>query len=306
MHLELPSSHNDSRPEESFDDIDDDDDEAFVVTSKKKVLTTQETQTSLEQNEQYHPNPDKLKVRKTRHRRTSSHGSYNAGQSPRLSPMRERRISSNSSPRRSQGSYADLESYDTEKQPVPIRFFHHQKSTSSLNGNLTATSPEEMFPKRFSSSSSSSDNDPDECPIDHDVDDDILETLDRKVSEVINRSRLNSSNSINNTSDKYGPLSFSFNKKNSPSPNRRLSPMTGASGMVRFGSDDEDNADGHLTDDSSIDENESRLQWSDDEEGEPTNALNASGAASTASAAAAGAASSDGTVNNAVFMMRKR
>ena len=109
MHLELPSSHNDSRPEESEDDDDiDDDDEAFVMNNKKKVLTTQETQTSLEQHEQYHPNPDKLKVRKTRHRRTSSHGS------PRLSPMRERRISSNSSPRRSQGSYADLESYDTE------------------------------------------------------------------------------------------------------------------------------------------------------------------------------------------------
>ena len=304
MHLELPSSHNDSRPEESEDDddIDDDDDNAFVVNTKKKVLTTQETQTSLEQHEQYHPNPDKLKVRKTRHRRTSSHGS------PRLSPMRERRISSNSSPRRSQGSYADLESYDTEKQPAPIRFFHHQKSTSSLNGNLTPTSPEDMFPKRFSTSSSSSSNsssEADDCQIDHDddVNDDILETLDRKVSEVINRSRLNSSNSsqtMNNTSDKYGQaLSFSYSKKNSPSPNKRLSPMmTGASGMVRFGSDDEDNADGgHLTDDSSVDENESRLQWSDDDE-EVANPANVPNALVSAT--------SDGTVNNAVFMMRKR
>ena len=301
MHLELPSSHNDSRPEESEDDddIDDDDDEAFVVSNKKKVLTTQETQTSLEQHEQYHPNPDKLKVRKTRHRRTSSHGS------PRLSPMRERKLSSNS-PRRSQGSYADLESYDTEKQPVPIRFFHHQKSTSSLNGNLTPTSPEDaIFPKRFSTSSSNSSSEADDCQIDHDdVNDDILETLDRKVSEVINRSRLNSSNSLsqtmNNTSDKYGPLSFSYNKKNSPSPNKRLSPMTGASGMVRFGSDDEGNDGGHLTDDSSIDENESRLQWSDDDEEvvpPQANVPNALGCSAT---------SDSGTVNNAVFMMRKR
>ena len=71
----------------------------------------------------------------------------------------------------------------------------------------------------------------------------------------------------------------------------------GASGMVRFGSDDEDNADGHLTDDSSIDENESRLQWSDDEEVPPSPNALPGGAA---------AGSSDGTVNNAVFMMRKR
>ena len=172
-----------------------------------------------------------------------------------------------------------------------------------MNGNLTPTSPEDMFPKRFSSSSSNSSSEADDCQIDHDddVNDDILETLDRKVSEVINRSRLNSSNSsqtMNNTSDKYGPLSFSYNKKNSPSPNKRLSPMmTGASGMVRFGSDDEDNADGgHLTDDSSVDENESRLQWSDDdEEVAPANVPNA-----------LVSAASDGTVNNAVFMMRKR
>ena len=274
MQLELPSSHNDSRPEET----DDDDDDAFVKPSK---LSTQETQTSLDQNlEQYHPPADKLKVRKNRHRRTSSHGSPRLGspRSPRLSPMRERRISG-SSPRRSQGSYADLESYDPP-DPQPIRFFHHAKSTSSLNGNLTATSPEaEIFPKRFSSSSSSEAEE-----IDHDVDadDDILETLDRKVSEVINRSRLNSSNnSMQNTSDKYGPLSFSYNKKNSPSPNRRLSPMA-TSGMVRFGSDEEDNAGGHLTDDSSdLDDH------SDDEDRPKPVDL-------------------DGTVNNAVFMMRKR
>ena len=270
MQLELPSSHNDSRPEETDDD--DLDDDAFVNPMTK--LSTQETQTSLDQNlEQYHPPADKLKVRKTRHRRTSSHGS------PRLSPMRERRISANSSPRRSQGSYADLESYDPP-DPQPIRFFHHAKSTSSLNGNLTATSPEaEMFPKRFSSSSSSEAEE-----IDHDVDadDDILETLDRKVSEVINRSRLNSSNnSMQNTSDKYGPLSFSYTKKNSPSPNRRLSPLA-TSGMVRFGSDEEDNAGGHLTDDSS-----SLDDHSDDEDRRKPVDL-------------------DGTVNNAVFMMRKR
>ena len=77
--------------------------------------------------------------------------------------------------------------------------------------------------------------------------------------------------------------------------------MTGASGMVRFGSDDEGNDGGHLTDDSSIDENESRLQWSDDDEEvvppPQANVPNALGCSAT---------SDSGTVNNAVFMMRKR
>ena len=76
--------------------------------------------------------------------------------------------------------------------------------------------------------------------------------------------------------------------------------MTGASGMVRFGSDDEGNDGGHLTDDSSIDENESRLQWSDDdEEVVPPPQANVPNAL-------VGATSDSGTVNNAVFMMRKR
>ena len=46
---------------------------------------------------QYHPTAEQLKVRKARHRRTGSHGSGNfthlQGNSPRISPLRERRVS---------------------------------------------------------------------------------------------------------------------------------------------------------------------------------------------------------------------
>ena len=102
------------------------DDDEVDMPKSPKLLVTQETQTPV--SEQYHPPADKLKVRKTRHRRNSSQGScsYN---SPRLSPMRERRISS---PRRR--SYND--SY---QEPIgyPSFILQREKSTSSLNGNLT-------------------------------------------------------------------------------------------------------------------------------------------------------------------------
>ena len=45
---------------------------------------------------QYHPTPEQLKVRKARHRRSGSQGSGNTiqmqGCSPRISPLRERRV----------------------------------------------------------------------------------------------------------------------------------------------------------------------------------------------------------------------
>ena len=76
----------------------DSEDELHVPRSPNLMVTsptfmTQETQTSLK-SEPYHPPAEKLKVRKTRHRR-ASYGS-NAPHSPRLSPMRERRVSSSS------------------------------------------------------------------------------------------------------------------------------------------------------------------------------------------------------------------
>ena len=48
---------------------------------------------------QYHPTAEQLKVRKARHRRSGSHGSGNfvqlQGNSPRISPLRERRVGFN-------------------------------------------------------------------------------------------------------------------------------------------------------------------------------------------------------------------
>ena len=45
---------------------------------------------------QYHPTPEQLKVRKARHRRSGSQGSGNCNQmqggSPRISPLRERKV----------------------------------------------------------------------------------------------------------------------------------------------------------------------------------------------------------------------
>ena len=204
-----------------------------------------------------------------------------------MSPLRERRIST-SSPRRSQGSYADLESFNQEQSPFPMLFLQHQNSTSSMNGHLTATSPEDVILRRKSScSSSSSSSDEVVQIVDDDPDNDILETLDRKVSEVINRRRLNSSSALNNNNaDTYGPLSFSYNNRRSPGSARRFSQsaVASASGLVRFGSDDEEDAvknAGNLTDDSSADEHEENFgvnRWSDDDddldEKKPDSALN--------------------------------
>merc|ERR1712223_1916896 len=152
-------------------------------------------------------------------------------------------------------------------------FFRHQDSTTSLNaGHLTATSPEDLtaIQRRSKSSTSSSDE---VCQIvDDDPDNDILETLDRKVSEVINRSRLNSNSqctgSNTNNADIYGPLSFSYNRerRNSPAAARRLSPGV-VSGIVRFGEDEEAvKVGGNLTDDSSADDHDDRVQWSNDDD----------------------------------------
>lgn len=48
--------------------------------------------------------------------------------------------------------------------------------------------------------------------------DDYLETLDRKVTEVLNRRRLNTDSLCRNNSEKYGPLSLNYNRKKKHSP----------------------------------------------------------------------------------------
>ena len=183
---ELTSSQHDSRPEESDDPFDEPD--TKTTNAKPNTLDIQYGQ--------YHPTAEQLKVRKPRHRRTGSHGSSNyAYGSPRISPMRERRVSAQSpySPRRiSQGSFVDFESNNNDNSAALYPANRLQVHRRSWNGNTT-TSPD--ITRRDSTTSSSSADSAEECHIDDAAaDDDILETLDRKVSEVINRSRM----------DKYG------------------------------------------------------------------------------------------------------
>ena len=270
------SSHNDSRPEESDDpfDIPDGQNKGQNYESKPCTLEIQAA------GGQYHPTAEQLKVRKPRHRRSGSHGSGYGFASPRISPMRERRVSAHGSPsprRISQGSFVDFESCNNnviatggESSLFPNRLTVHRQSWNGCT--VTTTSPD-LSARRGSSSSSSTEASEECCHIDdHTADDDILETLDRKVSEVINRCRLNSSSASlqgGGTSDKYGPLSFSYNKKkpSNPSPGsaKRIS-LT--SGMVRFGNDDEDD---QVADDSSSsssqEDGEDQGHWSEDEEG---------------------------------------
>ena len=270
------SSHNDSRPEESDDpfDIPDGQNKGQNYESKPCTLEIQAA------GGQYHPTAEQLKVRKPRHRRSGSHGSGYGFASPRISPMRERRVSAHGSPsprRISQGSFVDFESCNNnviatggESSLFPNRLTVHRQSWNGCT--VTTTSPD-LSARRGSSSSSSTEASEECCHIDdHTADDDILETLDRKVSEVINRCRLNSSSAsqgTTGTSDKYGPLSFSYNKKkpSNPSPGsaKRIS-LT--SGMVRFGNDDEDD---QVADDSSSsssqEDGEDQGHWSEDEEG---------------------------------------
>jgi hypothetical protein len=148
-----------------------------------------------------------------------------------------------------------------------------------MNGNTTTTCPEDILVRRDSSSTTTSSSEDDRCHIDQ-IDDDILETLDRKVCEVISRSRMNSntaspgSNDISRSnSDKYGPLSFSYNKRQqqarkSPSPAsaRRTAATQMSSGMVRFGDDDADDDDDVQSESSSQggEDVNDRVHWSDD------------------------------------------
>ena len=186
---ELTSSQHDSRPEESDDPFDEPDNTTKSTTNAKpNTLEIKST------GQQYHPTAEQLKVRKPRHRRTGSHGSSNyAYGSPRISPMRERRVSAQSpySPRRISQTFVDFESNNNDHSEAffnPNRLQVHRRS---WNGNTTTATSPDLTRRDSTTSTSSSADSAEECHIDDAaVDDDILETLDRKVSEVINRSRM--------------------------------------------------------------------------------------------------------------------
>ena len=144
--------------------------------------------------QQYHPTAEKLsKVRKHRHRRSGSHGgSGTFGASPRNSPHGDRRrvschgtprLSNHSSPRLDPSSlrreddansntiarFADSSTSEDDLQQHPA----HRRSSNNNNNNGGGGS--HLTSPRF--------------VIDPDDDDDYLETLDRKVSEIMNRGR---------------------------------------------------------------------------------------------------------------------
>jgi len=201
---------------------------------------------------QYHPTAEMLKARSnknrksgfvnshpmhTHHRRSGSHGSGNfnylqqgsnntisagATNSPRISPLRDRRKSSQSTPRQSRllspaaAAESDLiHDYSTDDETslsvshrtVSSRRQHsvigHNNSPlrsssrhSSLRNSITLRrggGARKSIHDSASSTSTSTDSSDDECRIvpdcGHDDDDDYLERLDRRVTEVINRSQ---------------------------------------------------------------------------------------------------------------------
>ena len=188
--------------------------------------------------------------------------------------------------------------YTTDSDPEQACSTPRQRPTRRSQRNSTGSnpfylqspnnnSPESVFSRpavirRSPSTSSSTDSSDDECRIvpDELVKDDYLETLDRKVTEVINRSRNSAADLSRTNSDKYGPLSMSYNRRKKPtapaivtktpssSDNALTEDMASnnnnnisrPSSLVRF--DEEDNAQD--TQESSQDEM-SPGGWSDDE-----------------------------------------
>jgi hypothetical protein len=151
-----------------------------------------------------------------------------------------------------------------------------RKHRSSLHHAAAAKDAVDAPQRKADPDATSSSDDDDRCRILPDLaDDDYLERLDRKVSEVISRSRLgnlpSSSELGRSNSEHYGPLSLSYNaralaKKSSPGTAHRMSrtPRTSEStvvqstssatttlpdteGSVRFGGGDDDN-DGDSSD----------------------------------------------------------
>jgi len=202
---------------------------------------------------QYHPTSDKMKIKKTKHKRSGSHGSSNI--SPRDSPNRDRRSASQGEairiPKQCEaetqtepchstktemqmrtstpdGSPNQEFSFDMERSirsdyssRTPSVSRTPRQSSASLNGNVLRSSPGLSCecpgcpgnPLTFPEAGYDEEN----SNIADIVPEDYLDTLDRKVNEIMNRdcSRRSSQHDLGNKgdSDMYGPLSFSYGRK---------------------------------------------------------------------------------------------
>jgi len=217
------------------------------------VLQPKRGQTSTNE-VQYHPTSEKLKIKRTKHRRSGSHGSSNI--SPRESPNRDRRSVSQSETIR----IPKLCEAETQTDPMQQLLKDEPMITSTPNGSpgvpyakqsidldlsirsdYSSKTPSDSRTPRLSSLNSyplkSSPGVSCECPgcpgnpltfpeggydeessnIADIVAEDYLDTLDRKVSEIMNRdcSRRSSQHELGTKgdSDIYGPLSFSYGRK---------------------------------------------------------------------------------------------
>lgn len=226
-----------------------------------------------DQSRQYHPTAEQLKVRKHRHRRTGSHGSGNFNYveqqqiSPRTSPNRERRVSCHGTPRLAQKAATSPQ----QQQHSPgsgSRIDHNLPLNPASfllydDNNVNCDDDANNINLRRDSCTTSSGEECQMVTAEEAAHDDHLETLDRKISDIMNRGDLSRSNS-----DKYGPLSFSYKSNNgsggsrrrkrsdkiSPGSARRLannnarnSPGGGGSDAVRF-EEDVDDGGGESTD----------------------------------------------------------
>merc|ERR1711892_115210 len=200
---------------------------------------------------QYHPTAEKLRVKKNRHRRSGSFGSTNL--TPRDSPIWERKatvrgedcksqklceaetqtdsehpivglepLASPASCARNFTSDLTIRSRQTTpRTPSMTRTPRHSLSIASLNGNTYLNSPGVScdcpgcpgnpltFPDPLFDDENSNIANIDQ--------EDYLDTLDRKVNEIMNRdcSTRSSQQDLTNKGDMdiYGPLSFSYGRK---------------------------------------------------------------------------------------------
>jgi len=296
----------------------------IAVESSRRLafteVTGKGTETSLEPKRgqinnpgmQYHPTSEKMKFKKTKHRRSGSHGSSNI--SPRDSPNRDRRSAS-------QGEAARIPKMceaETQTEPgepeiqmrtstpdgtprpgYPFRSFDLDRSvrsdyssrtpstsmsrtprnsSASLNGNILRSSPGVSCecpgcpgnPLTFPEAGYDEEN----SNIADIVPEDYLDTLDRKVNEIMNRdcSRRSSHHDLGNKveSDMYGPLSFSYGRKktlsdlncNQGSYSPHSSMVPAPEGTIRF----ED--DGKESSSEAIESSQEDLSqvWSEDED----------------------------------------
>ncbi len=224
---------------------------------------------------QYHPTAEKLKTsRKNRHRRTGSHGSGNFAylqktSSPRESPIRERRTSCHGTPRSARASPRQVQEQQQQQLQQRISPMRQQDLTEVGEEEEGAAAVSIKYPVVVDSSSSDF-----ECKIiaADAADDDYLETLDRKVSEIVNRER----NPLPG-----GPAAFARSgsrrrsSRVSPGQARRVSSSTSITAttptqnqpavkdVIRF---DDSDSGGETTDSRDEDEDEAPpRRWSDDD-----------------------------------------